>query len=315
MVHNEVRRQGMNKMRWNTTLLYGFLFAFVLSFVFEGRVYYQLAGKMNYDVSGQNMITMFCQLVGLICGVLFIKQHIIARKTMGICILSCVVIAPLFLIPQTLIRTIVMGLVAGLSGLAVACWGSFYKYCVPAMQRLKTMADTLILANVLMIIAGIVSTFVSAIEGFILVLCYLMIAVYFLWKGKGTEPIEEAKCQLGARDDSIRELRSSMRKAMSLFVLFIIVITINSGLMYGVVQTEYQSLELLVSWYWPVPYILTLFIMRNVASAKSSSVYIYVAIGMIVVGFVAFMFFDISNISYLIIDSLLLGASGILDLF
>lgn len=300
------------KKRNNAVTLYGFLFSFVLSFVFEGRVYYQLVIWIGYDASYQNLIAMFCHMLGLIYGGLLIKSHMQARKCMRILIVLCIVITPLFLIPQMFLGCLVIGTVAFLSGMAVVCWGSFYKYCIPAKERLKSMADALILANILMITAGLVSTFLSAIAGFILSLGYLVIAFLFLDTSKNDAAgMEKKSCQM----TTAKSLRTSMQKSMILLALFTIVITIDAGLMYGVIQTQFQSLDILVSWYWAVPYILVLFVLRNIAADKSSSLYIYIAIGMVVAGFVAYLGLAVSTTNYICIDSLLLGAAGILDLF
>jgi DNA-binding CsgD family transcriptional regulator len=103
--------------------------------------------------------------------------------------------------------------------------------------------------------------------------------------------------------------------SMMLLATFIIIVTINSGLMYGVFNKTFEPMEWLASWYWAVPYILVLLILRFTVKKRNSSVYIYLAIMMVAVGFVLFMLLDISAISYVFIDSLLLGASGIMDLF
>jgi hypothetical protein len=59
--------------------------------------------------------------------------------------------------------------------------------------------------------------------------------------------------------------------------LFIVIITINSGLMYQVVNPTFMHLEGLASWYWVVPYIVALFVMRNLPRRINHAYILYVA--------------------------------------
>ena len=85
--------------------------------------------------------------------------------------------------------------------------------------------------------------------------------------------------------------------------------------MYQVLNPAYAHLEWLTSWYWAVPYIIALYIMRNLPRKTSRSYILYVAIAMIGFSFIAFMVLDRSAVSYLIVNTLMLGACGVYDLF
>lgn len=298
----------MKNKKWTAIILYGLLFGYVLSFIFEGRVYYQIVAGMNYDYSGQHLIAMFSHMVGLLCAATFVKKHEIAKNIMRITIGLCMVLTPVFLVPNSVCGYLVLSVVSFLSGISVACWGSFYKFYIFEKDRFKSMAETLILANVLMIFSGLIATYISAIVGFIIVLLYLVIALYILCTVCKTNDVEKRD-----EEKTISE-NIFTNKALALFVAFIIIITIDSGLMYGVINTAYQSLDTFVSWYWAVPYIVVLFLMGNVSSKRGTR-YLYLANFMIMIGFVFYMFLDVSVRSFLIIDTLLLGAAGILDLF
>ena len=54
-----------------------------------------------------------------------------------------------------------------------------------------------------------------------------------------------------------------------LLCLFVVVITINSGLMYQVLTPAFSHLEWLTSWYWAIPYIVALYIMKNLPRKTS----------------------------------------------
>ncbi len=97
--------------------------------------------------------------------------------------------------------------------------------------------------------------------------------------------------------------------------LFIAVISINSGLMYQVMSPAFAHLEWLTSWYWAIPYIAALFIMRNLPSKTNRSYLLYAAISMIGLSFIGFISLERSAVSYLVVNTLMLGACGIYDLF
>ncbi len=73
----------------------------------------------------------------------------------------------------------------------------------------------------------------------------------------------------------------SVYKPLAFLYLFVVIITINSGLMYQVINPAFEHLEGLVSWYWAVPYIVALFIMRNLPRKTNRTYILYVAIAMI----------------------------------
>ena len=85
--------------------------------------------------------------------------------------------------------------------------------------------------------------------------------------------------------------------------------------MYQVVNPAFAHHELLVSFYWAVPYILALVIIRNQTIRIDSAFLLYVALTMIGFSYILFMLLDRSVVSYLIIDTLMLGAFGVCDLF
>lgn len=108
---------------------------------------------------------------------------------------------------------------------------------------------------------------------------------------------------------------ASKAGALAFLCLFIVVITINSGLMYRVQGPAFSHLEWLTSWYWAVPYIGALFIMRNLPRKTNRAYILYVAIAMIGFSFIAFLLLGRSWVDYLVVNTLMLGACGVYDLF
>lgn len=85
--------------------------------------------------------------------------------------------------------------------------------------------------------------------------------------------------------------------------------------MYQVVTPAFAHFEVLTSYYWAVPYIAVLVILRNMSAKVNRAYILYIAMVMIGLSFISFLWLDRSVTSYLVIDTLLLGAFGVCDLF
>ncbi len=85
--------------------------------------------------------------------------------------------------------------------------------------------------------------------------------------------------------------------------------------MYQVQGPAFAHLEWLTSWYWAIPYIVALAVMRNLPPKTNRAYILFVAIAMIGFSFIAFLLLDRSWTSYLVVNTLMLGACGVYDLF
>ena len=85
--------------------------------------------------------------------------------------------------------------------------------------------------------------------------------------------------------------------------------------MYQVINPAFAHHQWLVSWYWAVPYIVALYVMKKLPRQTNRAYILYVAIAMIGFAFIGFVALDRSAVSYLLIDTLMLGAYGVYDLF
>ena len=113
------------------------------------------------------------------------------------------------------------------------------------------------------------------------------------------------------RDNS----RISIAPLLAFLCLFIIVITINSGLMYQVVNPAFAHLKWLTSWYWAIPYIIAVLTMGYLPQKVNRAYILYVAIAMIGISFISFMILDHNIAGYIAVNTLMLGAFGVCDLF
>lgn len=85
--------------------------------------------------------------------------------------------------------------------------------------------------------------------------------------------------------------------------------------LYQVINPAFEHLTKLTSWYWAVPYIIALTVMRNLPMKVSRSNILYVGMAMIMGAFISFMLMGRNTSDYLVVDTLMLGACGIFDLF
>ncbi|NLE24423.1 MAG: LuxR family transcriptional regulator, partial [Clostridiaceae bacterium] len=287
---------------------FSLLFTYILSFLFEGQVLYSLLGLYGADFQRYILAAIIAHFIGLFTCGLFARSQLTAKITMLCSMSLCLVFTvPFFFAPSVLW---VGGLIIGgyLSGCAVAAWGYFLKAFTPNNRRIKSCADVLIHSNILMIAVNIVAINLSPLIGLILSMVCLVIGMAFI----SLLPAETTDKQ-----DKILKNKSPdrIKNPLLLLCLFVFIITINSGLMYQVINPAFEHLTGLVSWYWAVPYIIALVIMRNLPMKAKRSRILYIGMAMIMGAFISFMLLGRSTCDYLIVDTLMLGACGIFDLF
>ena len=287
---------------------FSFLFAYILSFQFEGQVLYSLLDLRGTDADRYILAAIIAHFVGLFTCGLFVKSQAAAKSMMlggmGLCLAASV---PFFFAPSSLWLG---GLIVSgyFSGCAVAAWGFFLRAFTPDNERIKSCADVLIYSNLLMIAVNVVAMNRSPFVGLSLTMLCLVIGIAFIWM----LPLEQDNEQ---NQTFKNKTHGGIKSQLILLCLFVFIITINSGLMYQVINPAFEHLTGLVSWYWAVPYIVALVIMRNLPIKAKRSRILYIGMAMIIGAFISFMLLGQNTSDYLIVDTLMLGACGIFDLF
>ncbi len=286
---------------------FSFLFAFILSFQFEGQVLYNLLNLHGIHTDRYISTAIVAHFVGLIhCG-MFVKTQVASKNMMlgGMAACLAATIPFIFVLPQLWMWGLIVS--GYFSGCAVAAWGYHLKAYTPKNERIKSCADVLIYSNLLMIATNVVAMNRSPIVGLCLAMFCLIAGIVCVWM----LPVECANEQHSISQSTIKRTK----KPLLLLCLFVFIITINSGLMYQVINPAFEHLTGLVSWYWAVPYIVALVIMRNLPENVKRSNILYVGMAMIVGAFISFMLLERNASDYLVVDTLMLGACGIFDLF
>ncbi len=251
-----VRWSKVWNRRLQSILAISLLSTYVLSFLFEGQILYGLLDMNGIPASGYSRLAMVAHLLGLFTSGFFIHSTLQARFVMvfglSVALLSLV---PFLFSPSLLWQT---GLFVGgyTSGAAITAWGYFLRSFSEKRERFKTCADVLIVSNILMILINVISTQLTPIAGIILVMLALMIGMVLTMRFKESPGSQEYELYQS-------KVTSDLFKAVLLLSLFIAVFTINSGLMYVVINPAFQHSTALVGWYWAVPYLIALVVMRN----------------------------------------------------
>lgn len=290
-----------------TVIVFSLFFAWVLAFPFEGQLIYSLSERFSMDADRIVFFAIFSHFMGLFLGGLFIKNVATAKKVILCVSLICFIGSAFFFFPIPGAMMNLIAVLAFAAGLFVASWGYYFKNGTPVGERIKTAADVLIYSNILMIIINAASVFISSYAGLALA-ALTLVGTFVFSLGLKEDTVQ---------DSSVKPSRQSRGATKPLFFLcvFVVVITINSGLMYEVINPAFMHFEALSVWYWAIPYIIALIIMRNLPQKANRPYILYVAMAMIGFTFLFFMILDRTAASYILIDTLMLGACGIFDLF
>jgi DNA-binding CsgD family transcriptional regulator len=285
------------------------LFAsWMLAFLFEGRILYALARDSNQPVGALIFSGMAAHFAGLFLGGFLIKTRRAARRLFLCSFAFFIAATAVFFFPPSgwwLPAIISSSLLAG--G-CVAAWGHYFRSSTPSGERIRTAADVLICSNILMILLNVAAIHLAPRIG--LGLSMLLLSGAFV--GALRLPVGEAAAPAAGPQ---QEGAASIVRPLGFLCLFIIIITINSGLMYRVLKPAYAHLEWLTIWYWAIPYIVAIFIVRGLPRRTNRTYILYVALAMIGFSFIAFMSSGRSVASYLVVNTLMLGACGVYDLF
>ncbi|TCK59496.1 helix-turn-helix domain-containing protein [Seleniivibrio woodruffii] len=284
---------------------FSLVFSYLLSFLFEGRVLYSVMEYHGAYEGRYVIIAIIAHFAGLVSCGFFVRSLNQAKRTVLAGMAVCFIITVPFFFPPNFLWIAALAAGGYASGCAVAAWGYFLKAFTPANRRIKTCADVLIFSNLLMIIINITAVQVSHYAGLVLSLIFVGSGMLLIRRLPAEQVLSEK------RPAPVWDTR----KPMVVLFLFVFIITINSGLMYQVMNPAFGHLSSLTSWYWSVPYIGALLIMRNLPDRVKRFVVLYIGMGLIILSFILFMVLGRGVADYLAVNTLMLGACGIFDLF
>lgn len=181
-----------------------------------------------------------------LCGFL-IKTKKAARRLYLCSYAFFVAASAIFFFPPSVFWRLGVIISSFLAGGCVAAWGFYFKSGTPRSERTKTAADVLICSSLLMTLLNVIAIYLSPIIG--LAASMLMIFGAFIFA-----------LRLPADDDAVSGVTATTNEepvniagSLALLCLFILIIAINSGLMYEVINPAFAHHEWLTSWYWAMP--------------------------------------------------------------
>lgn len=287
---------------------FSFFSCYLLSFPFEGQVLYKLLSLYGTDASNYILATIIAHFLGLLSCGLFAKTQANAKIIMLVSMSLCMIAMIPFYFGLSYLWMIGLIVSGYASGCVVAAWGYFFREFIPKEKRIISCAIVLTSSNLLMITVNVLAMNLSAFIGLSLSMLSLLIGMFLI----GLLPVKlECDKNIILKDKPSFKINN----LLILLCIFIFIITINSGLMYQVINPAFDHLIGLTSWYWALPYIVSIAIVSRLFMKTKRFMVIYIAIAMIIGAYISFMLLGRGVSGYLIVDTLLLGACGIFDLF
>lgn len=283
--------------------------AWMLAFLFEGQILYSLAATYSLPPAALIFGGTAAILAGLFSFGFLIRTKRAAKQLFLFSYTVFIAVSILFFFPPSALWNI--GIVASsfLAGGCVAAWGFYFKSSTQKNERTKMAADMLICSNILMILLNMVAIFFSPYVGLALSM-FMLLGAFLLALWLPTDQNAESPTTFERKESP-----TNIAGLLAFLCLFIALISITSGLMYQVINPAFAHLNWLTNWYWALPYIAALFIMRNLPGRINRTYILYIAIAMIGLSFIGFMSLGRSVASYFVVNTLMLGAFGVYDLF
>lgn len=285
-------------------IIISLLGAWIVSIPYEGRLLYALAE--NFGLKGSEMldISLGMQIIGLVLGGVFIRTIRAARNILKYALPVCVLGTVTFFFPSYTVWMISLVVCSTLAGVCITASGQFIRICITYENRFRTAALMLINISVLKMVINNIALLISvkAAAAFTII----MLAAAWLLTIKA-----------GFKDSITPEKLFNKKagiKALVLLFLFIAIISIDFGIMTQVVNPKYDF-SVFSSWYWLLPYVGAATIMMRLRNSEDRGTMLYVAVGMIGLGFLLSLTLDYSVISFLIVNTVMMGAWAISDVF
>ncbi|MDL2207234.1 LuxR C-terminal-related transcriptional regulator [Desulfovibrio sp. OttesenSCG-928-M16] len=299
-------------MRINRTLsfwlvLTSFGFAWTLALPFEGTLLYALLERDSFLPESLVFELVLAVCAGLSSASLFVKNRQSALWCFRLSLLFALGVTLFAFISSPWLRPL-LWLASLFMGINIASMAFYTVRLETPMQRYRAMADFIIYGNVWMIASDVLTVHLSIEAGLMVCALALCTGLY------GTSGIEQALAE-SSPPQSLDATGPSVLAPLAFLTTFIAIICINSGLMYQVLVPAFSGVKGFASFYWAIPYIAAIWLLRRFPSLLGPKQILFTALSMNGLAFLAFGILDRSLPSYLAVNTLMLFACGIYDLF
>lgn len=306
-----VEKENINQKKLSI-LCFSLFSGWLLSFPFEGKILSMIMEKQNIAGMQYGIISVIVHFLGLFISGFFVNKYFTSKKTMLFSTMICILGSLIFFFSFSSFWYISLVIISLFSGVFIATWGIHFKVFFTRKERLKTAASVLIYSNIIMILLNIISVNLSPYIALFVSLISLCITIILFLR---IEDFSDEKFYNQLNKNSNENNNTEILRPFILLCLFILIISIISGLMYNVVSPDFSDYEFLLNYYWVAPYILAIIILRSLKDRANRDYILYIGLAMIGISYIFFMWTQKSPISYFIINTFMMGAFGIYDLF
>jgi len=291
-----------HKTQWQIIICFSILFGYVMALPYEGPVLYALAGDYNVNSTAINLISVFFHGFGILLGGFFVKNLEFAKKFMIPTLSLAFACSVLLIVTPPSFWYVLLIVIAFTTGTAIVSFSHYIRHFFDEKKRMRMVADVLILGNVFLTMAHISTALLTPHLSF---LC-IEVAFFMMLVILGKINVKNAQEKTPVTAYPLSSYR--------FIFAFIIVITLNSGIMFSVIYPYFSVFETLESFYTNIPYILAIFILSRYF--KSHKFYfLYVGLASWAIALIAYATLGQTMIGFFTVFTAMLFAAGIFDLF
>jgi DNA-binding CsgD family transcriptional regulator len=302
----EIIESFKRKQQYLTIVGFSMFFGWLLAVPFEGQILYSIISTKGIEFNHLYELSLSAHLIALIFSGYVLKSKMSAKITMLLSSIVCILGSTVFYLSFSILWNISLIAISFFAGMFVSSWALFLKSYSKDSERVKIVVDVLILSNLFMLIFDFMAVRISPYLSLFLSIAFLLGSLLLTMK---------LDTSYEATDRKTNYLRKEIRNPFIILCVFIFVITISSGFMYQVIIPAYAEFPLIVAFYWAVPYITALLVVRFFVNKIDLTHFLYFALAMKGISFLAFNYLSINISSYLFVNTFLMAALGIFDMF
>ncbi|MEW6624755.1 MAG: LuxR C-terminal-related transcriptional regulator [Bacillota bacterium] len=302
----------MDKVQKYIVLSIGLYFGWLLSVPFNGPIMYACITSFEADISIPT-IYIFSHALGLLVLGIMVKRAEHWRSLLlygggfSLALSLLVFFMPLIFWP------FIYALIGFSSAMFVLGWSYPFTFGIDMKSRLKHMALTIIISNVIYVFLSIFLTILQ------LQLVYF-IALLFL---AGSFKVSMFLTRIDFQDIQKNNSKNNKREEIQVFPGVLIFITcllifglyINGGFMYQVMYPSLIKYEDIAVFYRPLPYIAVLAVMWRYGNVLQKQLPVYMGVSFMGLAFISFSLLHNTLRGFFLIETLIQSSFAFLDLF
>jgi len=288
-----------------TIVSFAFLTGWVISFPYEGPVFYALIAGSASELTFINTYNLFFLAMGLLIGIFITPSRVLIKRLMQRLLTFCLIASSVLPLLPDEFWIFSLPAIAFAAGMCMTLNGHQIKKHFPRQMWSSVAPDTIILACLIAMVVHILVNIVNFIAGFVFIEIILAISLFSLKK-------VDHRDNFNGRCGPVNPVNIP-QKFWLLFV-FIFAATINAGIMFQTIFPRFANYTLLSCFYTNLPYIAAIVIFSKFYKKNKFNL-LYVSLALWGCAFLLFSQMDTSRLSFFLMITCMLFAAGIFDLF